>query len=87
MNKIYFDTKQNKEVVDLSGLKTIEQINREFNGDFVDITQEREDMDAQNVVLQRVDTDKEQLIQAKIRDIAIEALVAEGKLDVNGKVI
>ena len=39
-NKYYFDAGQDREVVDVSGLKTLEQINFEKKGDFVDITAE-----------------------------------------------
>lgn len=45
-NKIYFDAKSGKEVVDIDGKKTIAQINKEFNGDFVDVTQDRKDADS-----------------------------------------
>ncbi len=40
-NKIYFDTNKNMEVCDISGLKTVEQINKEFKGNFTDVTKER----------------------------------------------
>lgn len=42
-NKIYFDAKSGKEVVDIDGKKSIADINKEFGGDFADVTQERKD--------------------------------------------
>ena len=41
MQKIYNDPKQQKEIVDVSGTKTLAEINAEFDGDFVDVTEDR----------------------------------------------
>lgn len=38
---IYFDAEKNLEVVDVSGQKTLGQINEEFKGKFADVTDER----------------------------------------------
>jgi hypothetical protein len=48
-NKIFYDDAQKKEVCDLSGKKTVEEINQEFNGDFTDITAEREQAKLDNI--------------------------------------
>jgi len=41
-NKIYYDEGKKIEVCDVSGIKTLAQINIEFNGNFRDVTAERE---------------------------------------------
>ncbi len=40
-NKVYYDAVKNHEVIDVSGIKTITQINKEFNGNFTDITADK----------------------------------------------
>jgi hypothetical protein len=39
-NRIYRDVSQNKEVVDVSGVKTLDTINKDFSGNFTDVTDE-----------------------------------------------
>ena len=88
MNKIYFDSKRNLEVCDVSGAKTLEQIKREFNcPDLVDVTAEREAQAEANKLVAKETNDKEALIRAKMREQAIAELKKEGKLDTEGKMV
>jgi hypothetical protein len=86
-NKVYIDTEKQLEVVDCSGAKTLEQINKEFNGNFTDITAERNTKAKQDNLLVKEKSDKETLISEKQRELAIEALKAEGKLDDKGNMV
>jgi len=86
-NKIYFDTAKNLEVVDLSGVKTIQQINSSFHGNFTDVTSQRKLSEKQSENQQKIITDKEKLIQDKIREQAIATLKVEGKLDSSGNIV
>ena len=73
-NKIYYDYDSKKEVCDLSGAKTIQQINSEFNGNFIDITAERKLIEVQNAI------DAEN----KIKDIQLKHKSASDKLEALG---
>ena len=87
MTKIYYDKEKKLEVQDLSGVKSLVDINFEFNGNFEDITAKREE-EAKNAPKppEPVVDEAEVLIQAKIRELAIEALKVEGKLDELGAI-
>ena len=41
MNKIYYDAEKNLEVVDVSGVKDIEQLEKDYNAKLIDVTDER----------------------------------------------
>ena len=86
-NKIYVDVVKNLEVCDLSGAKTLDQINSEFGGNFIDVTAERKLKENQNKEANIKITKKEELIQAKLREQAIAELKKEGKLDANGAIV
>lgn len=87
MNKIYYDAVKQLEVCDLSGVKSLEQINAEFNGNFVDITKDRINAAIASKAIVEANNEIESLIQSKIREQAISALKVEGKLDVDGKIV
>lgn len=70
MQIIYFDKIQNKEVVDVSGEKTPEQINEEFTGDFVDITDERN----AKIETDKLRVEEEAKLKVKARQRAIDKL-------------
>lgn len=55
-NKVYVDKSKGKEVIDLDGKKTIEEINKEFNGNFAEVTAERKTAEEDNA--QRISQDK-----------------------------
>jgi len=84
--KIYYDAIQNKEVVDVSDNKTIAEINSEFSGNFSDVTKIRADKALADKLKSEEEAVKENLIQAKIRQQAIDALKIEGKLDNDGNI-
>lgn len=90
-NRIYFDVGKNLEVCDLNGEKTIEQINKEFNGNFTDITAEKKAIEEQNEIITQKKAEIENLIQAKIieqqRTEAIAELKKEGRLDEEGNIV
>jgi hypothetical protein len=86
-NRIFVDIEKKLEVVDMDGVKTPEQINEEFKGDFKDITTERKAKEEVNKIIVKENAEKEALIQAKIREQAISELKKEGKLDNDGNVV
>ncbi len=84
-NKIYVGN--GFEICDLSGVKNIEQLKRDFNcPDLVDVTAERVAKEEANKLVVKENADKEALIQAEIREQAIATLKAKGNLDVDGKI-
>jgi len=81
MNKIYFDAVKNLEICDVSGLKDIEQLKKDFNAPgLIDITVQRAALTIQNDTAQKISSEKEKIIQDKIRAMAIAELQKEGKL-------
>jgi hypothetical protein len=83
-NRIYYDNVKNIEVVDVSNAKTLTQINAEFGGNFIDVTMDRAEALAAQVASQATAKQTEQLIQNKMRELAISALQSDGSLDSNG---
>lgn len=87
-NKIYYDTVKGLEIVDVSGKKDIRQIEKEFNcSNLVDITKESLAKDEENKTIMAEKAKVENLIQEKIRELAISELKKEGKLDDKGDMI
>ena len=81
MQKIYFDAVKNLEICDVSGIKDIERLKKDFNAPgLVDVTAEREAKIAAEDAAAKINAPKEKLISDKIRAMAIEALQKEGKL-------
>ena len=80
MEKYYFDKKKNLEVVDISGKKSIKQLNAEFKADLEDITKQRLDKITKDKKAQEIKNKEEALIQARMRELAIAELKKEGKL-------
>ena len=92
MNRIYFDTVKNLEVCDVSGIKPLEQLKKDFNApNLADITADRMAKTASDKTAAEakaaIEAPKEKLIAEKIRAQAITALKAEGKLDAAGDII
>jgi len=86
-NKIYFDSVENKEIVDLSGVMDVEEIRKESGlGNLVDITQERLAVKEKNKALAQKESEKEKLIQEEIRETAVKNLKIKGKFDADGNV-
>ena len=73
--------------MDISGKKTIEEINSEFKGNFVDVTAEKKAKLAQDNIASNAVAEKETLIQDKLEEQAIVDLKSEGKLDESGNVV
>ncbi len=70
-NKIFFDSNKKLEVCDVSGLKTTEQINKEFNGNFTDITKQRNEKIEANKLLEK-EKSKQKDIEKKQKEDSIK---------------
>jgi hypothetical protein len=90
MNKRYV-LPNGDEIIDVSGVKPIEQISAEFNKpvenlvltpEYVAPVPTQEELDA--ITAEKA---KEDLIQAKVREFAISELKKDGKLDEDGNVV
>ena len=69
------------EIHDLSGKKTVEELKKEFNKtEITDITQEYNAKIASGRLAGQEKTEKEKLIQDKMREMAISELIKEGKI-------
>ena len=79
-NRVYVDNSKQLEVVDLSGLKTLEQINAEFKGNFIEVTTERKVKEEADKIVADELSAKKDLIATKLRELAIKELKFEGKL-------
>jgi hypothetical protein len=88
-NKVY--RFNNKEVVDVSGIKTLEEISAEFGGtarDWIDVTPvppTAEEIAAQEALAKKK-SEREALIREKVEAIAVAELIKDGKLDEDGQV-
>lgn len=84
MKKIYRDDTSGLVVEDLSGLKSVEKINAEFNGNFVDVTPAPLTPEQEEAIKQERENRPENLIRKEekniLRVMAIEKLKKEGKL-------
>lgn len=74
--KVYYDTSKNHEIIDISGQKSVVEINNKFGGNYLDITADRE----QALELSNQDAEKkakeEMEIQKVIRQMALERIKA-----------
>lgn len=72
--KVYVDNSTGKEVQDLSGEKTLSDINSQLNGTFVDITEERKAEE------DKIAEDKEKALKEKekVKSLAINKLKSLG---------
>jgi hypothetical protein len=75
-NKIYVDSVTGLEICDCSGVKSIEQIGKEFNvSNLVDVTQERLDKAVQDAIDVQAQNDLDAQIKVQ-KDAAIDALIS-----------
>jgi len=84
-NKIYFDVIKNLEICDVSGIKNIEQLKKDFScPGLIDITAECEARAASAKAAAEaraaIEAPIEKLIAEKIRAMAIAELQKEGKI-------
>lgn len=72
--KVYVDKSTGKEVQDLSGEKTLSDINSQLNGTFVDITEERKAEE------NKIAEDKEKALKEKekVKSLAVNKLKSLG---------
>jgi len=102
MNKRYV-LPSGDEIIDVSGVKSLQDIAREFGGTIKEVVDGKPVYDEADFVLvpeavvvpptqeeidaKAAEVEKESLIQAKIREVAISELKKDGKLDEAGEIV
>ena len=75
---------ENKTVIDVSGVKPVEAIAQEFGGTLEDWVEVPVALISQDELdTQKAEAEKEAVIQEKIRQIAVDALVSDGVIAVD----
>jgi len=89
MQKIYYNKEKNFTIIDVSGIKPLSKIKKEFGdvSEAIEIDETKETYELTNRKLSKKtieipDNSEEQLIQKEIRKIATDSLKLQGKISI-----